>query len=124
MSTSKHAAPKPLVSRPKQSQEVQSDEEEDVGRSGAFKSRKTNVPQVTTKGSVVDDDDHSGDETTMNEAPSVAVGHRPTDEEDRPLAVAAESNERRAKKPSNSYLDELLSKKSRKKKKSKHSTGS
>ena len=92
MAASRHAAPKPLVNRPRQLRvEPEGEEEDEPGRAGMFKSRKNGKAVMQCR------DEHVGDD---DPAP----------------AISSEPDERPAKKKTGGYLDELLAQKAKKKK--------
>ena len=119
MSNSRHAAPKPLVSRPKQQSAIQTseDEEDDAGRASSFKSKSKRINGHGTRessdmmiagtkdGSEPYLDGGSGDDTTVPSERRNAQRLSRT-------------------KTSASYLDELLAIKAKKGKKQKKKTQS
>lgn len=123
MAASKHAAPKPLASRPKERRrEVESEDEEEGGRAAAFKSRKMQrveqqpvVKRVHdgVKADYVIDDDCAADDNT---GLGLVKGEASTS------AEHFERAERPTKRATGSYLDELLAQKAKKKRK-KHNGG-
>lgn len=117
MSAAKHAAPKPLASRPKPSQEVQSEDEEEGGRSAAFKSRKSSKrrqhPVEEPMPTGVENDATTEEDTGLR-----GVSESANDDE-RAGDVSLETDEKPAKRQGNTYLDELLAQKAKKRKKKK-----
>lgn len=113
LSTSKHAAPKPLQSKPKPiKRAVESDEEEEEeGRAASFKSRKMKHvrPERPSETALIED-------KVEQESGKAERATEEGDEGPRPQQIQDSAYPR--KKPA-SYLDELLSSKKSKKSKKK-----
>ncbi|KAK3708624.1 hypothetical protein LTR37_011346 [Vermiconidia calcicola] len=117
MSASKHAAPKPLVARPKDDHRkgAESDDEEEGGRAATFRSRR---PGKVTK-EKESPRTLSVDESVVIDAGPNAAHERVRDWETT-SAMASEPDEKPAKRKAGSYLDEVLAQSAKKRKKKKH----
>ena len=123
MSLAKHAAPKPMISRPRQGREVESEDDEDAGRSAAFTSRRRgNAPKKRSVDPVVEDDPTSAAAVNGDVDVSGLTGSA-TGAKQNATDIASERHEKPLKTKGNTYLDELLAQKSRKKKKKKQNRG-
>lgn len=113
MSASKHAAPKPLTTRPKASREVDSDDE-DEGRSGAFRSKhQTKGPRPPVE--EVDE----AEEDINDQVEDVRSTLRQPEDRESALPADSETQEKPTKRKATSYLDEILAQKAKKKSKKK-----
>lgn len=108
MSVPKHAAPKPISNGHRSQRQEEDSDEEEEGRAAAFKSKKTARPQAPAHAT---EDASDG----ANEDSELLDRSRQGDER---LGMAAEKTfpKPQKRKAGGSYLDELLSKKAKKKK--------
>lgn len=117
MSTSKHAAPKPLTNgQMSQAQAEESDEEEE-GRAAAFRSKKSSNLQAQTRANEEAADD--ADEEGQSESMHAIQGLEAAEGKARENSDAKAEPKAPKRKAGGSYLDELLSKKAKKKSKKK-----
>ena len=115
MSTSKHAAPKQLSTRPRVSREVDSEDEDEGGRAAAFTSKQQKKhPEAQNADALAEDDRMDG----LVDEQSVAAT---VDTEDRGSSKTAsiDTEQKSAKRKTTTYLDELLAQKANKKSKKK-----
>lgn len=113
MSSSKHAAPKPITNRPKVLREADSDDEGE-GRAAAFTSKQQRKASTTPVDAVKEDDKPMDDEVSDEQPTSrQAATTRPDP------AVAMDEVPQPTKRKATSYLDELLAQKAKKKSKKK-----
>ena len=111
MSAARHAAPKPLVSRPKQPVESEDDEEE--GRAASFKSRKLQNPPPVERSR--DGDEMLGGDSGSDANTGLGLVRG---EESGPVAESKRES-RPTKRNQGSYLDEVLAQRANKKTKKK-----
>ena len=120
MSTSKHAAPKQLTTRPKASREVESEDEDEGGRSAAFKSRQRNKPSNPRTADPQADDDQI-DVLIEDQSVTATVGTDDGGSFNAKSVNIFNTEQEPAKRKTTSYLDELLAQKANKKSKKKKS---
>lgn len=115
MSTSKHAAPKPLVNRPRSARrENESEDEEEFGRAGMFKSRKP-IKSSTLPDSEYIVDDSMADRPEVEHQYTESAESGPVRREEPIRALDAKPNDKATAKKNGRYLDELLAQKAAKK---------
>jgi hypothetical protein len=117
MSTSKHAAPKQLTTRPKASREVDSEDDDEGGRAAAFKSKQQKKrSEQRSADALADDEQIDGSIDVQSVAAAVDTDYRGSSN-----AASIDTEQKPAKRKATSYLDELLAQKANKKSKRKKS---